>query len=174
MLPQYLDLKATKEFWSIETLPSSGQLKLLTRPDNSLVLCGDISNIKACSEKLKNWLTIKAKEYLIPCVQALSLETGFAVNKITIRSQRTRWGSCSSKASISLNYKLIFLPDYLARYIVIHELCHLKHFNHSKRFWNLVERYEPHYHHCRKQLNKIALHISEWGLVTEHAQSVLL
>ena len=174
MLPQYLDLKATKEFWSIETLPSSGQLQLLTRPDISLVLYGNIADVKACRDKLKNWVTLKAKEYLIPCVQALSLETGFNVNRITIRSQKTRWGSCSSRASISLNYKLIFLPDHLARYIVIHELCHLKHFNHSKRFWALVEQYEPHYNACRKQLNKIALHISEWGLVSEHAESVLL
>lgn len=174
MIPDYLDLKAVKEYWFVETLPSSGQLQLLTRPDNSLVLYGNMSNMKACREKLKNWVLIKAKDYLIPCVQTLSAQTGFNVNKVTIRSQRTRWGSCSSVASISLNYKLIFLPDHLARYIVIHELCHLKHFNHSKRFWNLVAQFEPNYNDCRKQLNKLALHISDWGLVSEQSESILV
>lgn len=173
MLPQYLDLKAMNEFWYVEALPSSGQLQLLTRPDNSLILYGNLKNKKACREKLKNWVTLKAKEYLIPCVQALSIQTGLHSSRLTIRSQKTRWGSCSSTASISLNYKLIFLPERLAKYIVIHELCHIKHFNHSKHFWALVEQYEPQYNECRKQLNKISLHLNDWGLVSEHFESIL-
>lgn len=174
MLPQYLDLKAMNEFWTVETLASSGKLQLLTRPDNSLVLHGNLSSKKACREKLKNWVTLKAKEYLVPCVNNLIIETGLNISKLTIRSQKTRWGSCSSKASISLNYKLVFLPEKLAKYIVIHELCHIKHFDHSKQFWALVEQFEPQYKECRKLLNKISLHVSDWGLISEHSEHILL
>lgn len=174
MLPQYLDLKAINELWYVETLPSSGQLQLLTRPDNSLVLYGNLKSKKACREKLKHWVTLKAKEFLVPCVNALSLETGLNISKLTIRSQKTRWGSCSSRASVSLNYKLVFLPEKLAKYIVIHELCHIKHFDHSKQFWALVEQYEPEYKECRKLLNKMSLHLSDWGLFSEHSERILI
>lgn len=72
-------------------------------------------------------------------------EIYFEFNRISIRNQKTRWGSCSSNKNLNFNYKIVFLPDYLAEYIVIHELCHLKHFNHSKEFWELVKFFCPEY-----------------------------
>lgn len=68
---------------------------------------------------------------------------GFLPNKIFIKSQKTLWGSCSSKGNINYNYKLIMAPLYIIDYIVVHELCHFKHMDHSKNFWDLVSSIMP-------------------------------
>lgn len=76
----------------------------------------------------------------------------FKYNRISIKNQRTRWGSCSKKGNLNFNYKLALIPTHLAEYIVVHELCHLKEFNHSKNFWDLVTKAVPDYRECRKEL----------------------
>lgn len=78
----------------------------------------------------------------------------FKVKKISIKNQKTRWGSCSRKGNLNFNYKLIKLPRELADYIIVHELCHLKEFNHSRRFWKLVEEIIPNYLQLRHELKK--------------------
>jgi hypothetical protein len=76
----------------------------------------------------------------------------FPVGKVSIKNQKTRWGSCSGKRNLSFNYKLLFLPENLRDYIIIHELCHLKEMNHSKNFWNLVAGRVPDYKALRRQI----------------------
>ena len=73
-------------------------------------------------------------------------------NKIAIKRQKTRWGSCSSRGNLNYNYKILFLPDYLADYIIVHELCHLQEFNHSRKFWNLVAQVVPNYSEIKREL----------------------
>ena len=77
---------------------------------------------------------------------------GFPFNKIFIKNQKTRWGSCSCKQNLNLNYKIVFLSEKHRDYIVVHEMCHLKEFNHSRRFWNLVEKALPNYLDIKKEL----------------------
>ena len=74
---------------------------------------------------------------------ALANLNGFTVHRVTVRAQRTRWGSCSSRGSISLNWRLIHAPDSVRDYIILHELAHRRHMNHSHRFWAEVERLCP-------------------------------
>ena len=73
--------------------------------------------------------------------------------RVTIREQKTRWGSCSSKDNLNFNWKLIMAPPQVLDYVVIHELCHLKEFNHSPRFWSLVETQMPEYKAWKKWLD---------------------
>jgi predicted metal-dependent hydrolase len=76
----------------------------------------------------------------------------FSHGKVNIKNQKTRWGSCSKKGNLNFNYKVIFLPENLLDYLVVHELCHLKEFNHSKRFWELVFKALPDFVKLRKDL----------------------
>lgn len=76
----------------------------------------------------------------------------FTYNVITMRNQKTRWGSCSRNKNLHFSYKLLFLPPRLADYIIVHELCHLKEMNHSKKFWDLVARKFPDHKALRKEL----------------------
>ncbi len=82
----------------------------------------------------------------------------FKVNRITIKNQKTRWGSCSKKGNLNFNYKIAILPQYLSDYIIVHELCHLGEFNHSKNFWSLVAKTIPNYKKIKKQFKTIHLY----------------
>ena len=78
---------------------------------------------------------------------------GVSVSAVSIRDQKTRWGSCSRNGRLSFNYRIALLPERLAEYIVVHELCHLLAFDHSKRFWALVARTVPEHKSLRKTLH---------------------
>ncbi len=82
---------------------------------------------------------------------------GVKINKINIKNQKTLWGSCSKRGNLNFNYRIVLLPERLADYIIVHELCHLKEFNHSRRFWGLVAEAVPDYVNMRKELKNIGM-----------------
>ena len=82
---------------------------------------------------------------------------GFKVNKIFIKNQKTRWGSCSKKGNLNFNYRIATLPEAMQDYIIIHELCHLGEFNHSKNFWKLVAKTIPDYKNIKRQFKGLRL-----------------
>jgi hypothetical protein len=120
-----------------------GGLELVQSTHSDLDLNGNVSNCKGCVVLLRLWLQAQGRLYLVPWVEKISHETGLGIRTIQIRGQKTRWGSCSSKGTMSLNYKLLFLPPHLVRYIIIHELCHTVHLNHSRSFWSFMTSLEP-------------------------------
>lgn len=79
---------------------------------------------------------------------------GVTYGRISIRNQKTRWGSCSSLGNLNFNYRLFFMPDELMDYVIVHELCHRIHMNHSKQFWDEVEKYYPEYRKAQNILRK--------------------
>ena len=97
----------------------------------------------------------KIKEKIGSRVRYYGKIMGVTVGRI--RNQKTRWGSCSSKGNLNFNYQLYYLPDELLDYVVIHELVHRRHMNHSADFWAEVEKYCPDYKIYRKQLNEYRL-----------------
>ena len=95
-----------------------------------------------------------AKEYIPKRAAYYHQFTGGHYKKITIRDQKTRWGSCSGTGNLSFNFRLMLAPPRVLDYVVVHELCHLTHMNHSKDFWNMVERILPDYKEQRKWLKE--------------------
>lgn len=95
-----------------------------------------------------------AKEYIPKRVALFANELGVTYGTVTIRDQKTRWGSCSSKGNLSFNWRLILAPPKVLDYVVVHELCHRKEMNHSSRFWTLVESIMPDYRDHRKWLKE--------------------
>ncbi len=81
----------------------------------------------------------------------------FKYNKVSIRNQRSRWGSCSSKGNLNFNFRIITLPTHLVDYIVVHELCHLGQMNHSQKFWDLVRATLPNYVELMQELRKVRM-----------------
>lgn len=86
---------------------------------------------------------------------------GYTYKRVAIRNQRSRWGSCSSKQNLNFNYKLIFLPLELVDYVIVHELCHLKHFNHSAVFWLAIGETVSDYEIRKEELRKISLTMNQ-------------
>ena len=95
---------------------------------------------------------------------------GVTYGRISIRGQKTRWGSCSSRGTLSFNYRLIYGPAGPLDYVVVHELCHLTHMNHSKDFWNMVERIMPDYRIYKQWLREhgqeltLTTHLKKQGI----------
>ena len=102
-------------------------------------------------------LLARAKKELPPRLLALAAQHGLRVTRISIRNQRWRWGSCSRKGHICLNWRLVTMPAYVQDYVLIHELMHLKRMDHSPRFWKLVAEACPGYQEARRWLRR-ALH----------------
>jgi predicted metal-dependent hydrolase len=95
-----------------------------------------------------------ARDLVVRRLEYFNRFYGLSWDRISIRDQKTRWGSCSKKKNLNFHYKLALVPEELADYVVVHELCHLKEFNHSKKFWELVARTIPDHQEKRGRLRK--------------------
>ena len=93
-----------------------------------------------------------AKEYFPKRAAYFVQFTGGSYNRISIRDQKTRWGSCSARGTLSFNWRLMLAPPTIADYVIVHELCHLTYMNHSADFWRKVESVYPDYRTARKWL----------------------
>ncbi|MCH2189035.1 M48 family metallopeptidase, partial [Candidatus Gracilibacteria bacterium] len=102
--------------------------------------------IEAYKKEAKEILTRKAAHY--------AQKHHLAYNSIRITSAKTRWGSCSSKKNLNFSYRLMMTPEFVQDYVVVHELAHLLHMNHSKKFWSQVESMYPDYKQAEKWLKE--------------------
>ena len=162
-VPEEITFRALALTW--EVVSCHNEMKSVVVREKSrtvLLLRGATEEAAAWQKALKRWLTDKAKEHLIPWLDRVSNETKLGYSSVAIRQQKTRWGSCSSRRLISLNARLLFLPPDLVTYVLVHELCHTKHLNHSFRFWRLVESYIPDYRQLDRRLRDGGRFVPGW------------
>lgn len=145
-IPASITLASVGREWHIETVASRSRSVTVEEPaPNRLILKGRIDDAELCEAALQRWVMRQAHDVLIPWLGKVSREIGIPFTKTAIRKQKSRWGSCSRIGTISLNAKLLFIDPDLVRYILIHELCHIRELNHSSRFWKLVSaHYQPY------------------------------
>lgn len=117
---------------------------------------------RARRSALSDWLKGHARRHLPPWLERLADEHGCSYKRVVIRGQRTRWASCSGRGTISLNYKLLFLPPLLCNHVLLHELAHTRHLDHSTRFWNLLERLDPQARRHHAALNRARRWLPQW------------
>jgi len=162
-LPSSITLNALEKSWDLRYhfLPSAKTISLRHINDR-LIFTGNITDFKSCSPLIKKWVKQLAKEILPEWLQKVSHEVGLPYKGVSIKGQKTLWGSCSPEHNISLNYKLLFLPFEMVRYVLIHELSHTVHLNHSKHFWGLVRQLDPKYKQSEKGLKNVAEFIPRW------------
>ena len=160
-LPQQIELPAVGSRVRVCYRYRDDKVRLREHGD-VIVLRGNIEDEAQCVDALTRWLKKTAKRRFEPQLRSLSLLTGNAYKRMQVRGQKTCWGSHSSTGTISINYSLLFLAPELVRYLMIHELCHAQHMNHSASFWRLVERFEPDYRALDKRLSGSWRDIPVW------------
>jgi hypothetical protein len=159
-LPDRISLPAVGREWNVEyRATGASRVAAVERPDGRLVVAGATGDVEAYRAALVRWLYRVAKAQLVVRVHEIAAEAGFTVGRIAIRSQSTRWASCSRSATISLNIRLLFVDHELVRHVMLHELCHTVRMDHSRKFWALLERYDPDWHEHRRRLR------AEWKCV---------
>jgi predicted metal-dependent hydrolase len=156
-LPQEINLG----FDNSHTVVVYNEGKRRTQPGCLFVKASDY---QGSVKQLRAWIRKQAWGKFPEMLANLSAYTGLDYQKLSIRSQKTRWGSCSIRGSISLNDQLLFLPQEAAEYLMIHELCHTRHLNHSPAFWELVEFHCPDFRSQERTLSQARHAIPEWFL----------
>ena len=161
--PNTIELPALGESWRIEYLPTkTRRIGMMMEQPGRLTVYGAVADHDACRAVLKRWLQRRTREELVPWLARLAEQGGFTFNEVLIRGQKTRWASCSSKGTISLSYKLLFLDHDSVRYVLLHELCHTVYMNHSLRFWTLLSRLEPECRTLRKRMRSDWKQVPAW------------
>ena len=122
--------------------------------ENNVFLIEGICDNGTAAVVLKQWLNGQAHTYIKQRASELAPGLGVKYNRIFIRNQRTRWGSCSGLGNISLNWKLIMFPPHIIDYVVIHELAHLVVMGHGKSFWDVVAAHCPDWRSCRQWIRE--------------------
>lgn len=162
VLPREISLRGGQEKWLISYQAISSKPQIIIRPGQSIVVIGQLPTTEHGFRLLSKWLKAYAQTQLIHELETISNEIQLKYTKVMVRNQVARWGSCNNKKELSLNFKLIFLPPVLLRHIIIHELCHTIHLNHSPAFWALVALFDPYYEAHRKALRQADHYIPPW------------
>lgn len=161
--PVLIELPAVGERWVV--VHRQGDRRLRQQPEaggGRLVLCAASGDEHWRRKRLRAWLLQRARETLLPWLEAVSEETGLSYAGASVRRQRSRWGSCTARRTISLNCALLFLEPELVRHLFVHELAHTRHLNHSRAFWRLVERLEPEFRSRERGLSAAWTCVPPW------------
>lgn len=150
--PESIRLLAVSEEWTVEHMDTdevsaktSGRsgVRVSSRGPGLLSLRGSVQNPAVCAEALRRWLLERGRVHLSPWLRELSRRHDLPYENVRLRTQKSRWGSCSSGGTISLNARLLFLPEPLVEHVLLHELAHTRHLNHGREFYALLAALDP-------------------------------
>jgi len=167
--PDEIHLAAIDRTWRIDWQEADEPGAVVVAPGPFDVrVSGSIDDRSAWRRALRAWLIERGREHLTGWTEEMARALDVDLERITVRCQKTRWGSYTSRPGragrISLNAQLLFLPYRLARYVILHELCHATHPNHSPAFWDQVRRHEPESDRLRAELRRAWRHVPDWAL----------
>jgi predicted metal-dependent hydrolase len=163
-LPDEIHLPALGEVWTVRyRKTASRSVQARSNGNGVLTVSGRVEDTREVMLGLRRWLVRQARASLVPWLDELSAQSGLLYGSVSVRGQRTRWASCSSRGNINLNYRLLFLAPDVVRYILNHELCHTVHLNHSRRFWNKVGSLEPEFRVFNSQAKRGMEEVPEWA-----------
>lgn len=167
--PARIDLRAIDEPWEVRYHKArSDRLRLsstVSGPVRTLnvQLPNRAENVdKRLADRLGHWLRQRADATLSPWIAELAERHGFEYAAITFRNQKTRWGSCSAKGRLSINARLLLASPAACRYVLIHELVHTEHLNHSPAFWTRVAAIDPNYRAHESELDRLSQRLPDW------------
>jgi predicted metal-dependent hydrolase len=169
--PPTIVFAATGETWWLQVAGGSGTVRVTEVQDAGdtqriLRVTGTITHA-SLRRSLRAWLLRAARLRLAPLVAARAADMGVRYSQISIRRQRSRWGSCSVRGTISLNCCLVFQPSAVVDYLIVHELTHVRHMNHSARFWQAVEKHCADWRTLDRDLVAGWRHVPRW-VFSEH------
>lgn len=159
-LPERITLRVIGQDWAVNYRATQSTLvTAVERGQGRLLVFGNVEDENAAKEALRRWLSRQTHTHLVPWLSRLAQENDLEFSRVLVKAQRTRWASCSARRIISLNIGLLFLPEPLVRYVLVHELAHTREMNHSPRFWATVRAMELRYDDLDTQLR------AAWRLV---------
>lgn len=152
----YLESIEEKEYVQGEIFTVLGEEKTLELVDEGFEITEDMIKVgrNKTEENVREGLKEEARNVFQEKVENFSTELGGEPNRIYVRNQRTRWGSCSDKNNLSLNWRLILAPEWVLEYVVAHEMTHLEIKDHSEEFWEKLEELFPRYEEAERWLGE--------------------
>ena len=163
LLPESVTLPALGEVWRVEyRFPPRRGATARETAGGTLLVTGPPGDAEASRQALIRWLRRRAQTGLAARLEEVASAHGLPFRVVTVRHQRTRWGSCSPQRAISLNLRLLFLDPAIVDHVLLHELCHTRELNHSKRFWALLEAHDPDWRVHRRQAREVWRTLPRW------------
>lgn len=160
-IPEHIEFHAIETRHRICRVVNDCRPRLTTNASN-IILSGPAEAESNLLDLLREFVRTTARSTLPPLLREMSDRTGMDFVSVTIRNQRSRWGSCSANGRINLNCKALFLPPELLEQLMLHELCHLRHQDHSPRYWALVERHQPDFRNLEDRLRDGMRFVPDW------------
>lgn len=154
ILQLVISLKDLEKYYYMDSLLFSYQIKRTRRAKRVRITALSHKSIPTKSYAV---CRARAKQFIRDRVQVYNAYYGFSYRRISVKNLKSRWGSCSKKRNLNFHYRLLFLPIELADYVIVHELCHLKELNHSKKFWQLIVETVGDYKKKKRALHRYAL-----------------
>jgi predicted metal-dependent hydrolase len=160
--PLRIELSAIGRSYAVHYEDSPRVTARIEVSGNDLTVWRRPGDVDASTAALRDWLLDLAEHELGRALAHTAADADFSYRRLQVRCQRTRWGSCSASGTISLNVCVLFQPADVMRYLLIHELSHTRHMNHSRRFWGLVESLEPDYRRLDRELSRGWQYVPGW------------